>query len=525
MADAQSDPYLIVALALFFFSHRHNLGVDLIDSCVKPEAMYADVDKDLGTLLQLFDTKSTQSLATLLRNMRLVVGLRLWLCRWYAVHNSASNAHFPHCVGCEGGIRRENNALTALTGHREGLRKEEPPNFMLHWRDLVSAEAETVALSLQSLVLMNSYPYQFLSVVAKLVALRAKLLRWKAATAAHGPASARGVAVGETRLRVLIRQFYHLVYKLPFRFDKIADQVMDLSQYNTEILGLCGTLDSPFQYSSPRRDRADGGKTETSSCNPYMDLIVDFLLSYGPTAQICVAIFLSSKGSGTGEASVTRGLEENCSYALPVGPDEEIPSSPQRKRPDRRDFLPVFSMTSFQAATGGRRSDSEHPPPMLSSLSSSLADAAIPRLNSGAVSSFSSGLQPDSRSQIAEDGKQCLVGEGGLPHWFWDLCRCSGLWPAIQGRIPEGGAQRFSLLGVGSKEHGTCTPSAPMDGTFIHQSGRTMAYSYFVAHISPWERLVVAFGDRTRPATDRVVLTFLMAALSILKDSVAFRLL
>lgn len=500
------------------------MGVDLIDSCVKPEAMYADVDKDLGTLIQLFDTKSTQSLASLLRNMRLVVGLRLWLCRWYAVHNSASNAHFPHCVGCEGGTRRENNALTALTGHMEGLRKEEPPNFMLHWRDLVSAEAETVALSLQSLVLMNNYPYQFLSVVAKLVALRAKLLRWKAATAAHGPASARGVAVGETRLRVLIRQFYHLVYKLPFRFDKIADQVMDLSQYNTEILGLCGTLDSPFQFSSPRRDRADGGKTESSSCNPYMDIIVDFLLSYGPTAQICVSIFLSAKGSGTGEASVTRGLEENCSYALPAGPNEEIPPSPQCKRLDRRDFLPGFSMTSSQAATGGRRSDSEHPPPMLSSLSSSLADAAIPRLNSGAVSSFSSGLQPDSRSQIAEDGKQCLVGEGGLPHWFWDLCHCSGLWPAIQGRTPEGGAQRFSLLGVGSKEHGTCTPSAPLDGTFIHQSGRTMAYSYFVAHISPWERLVVAFGDRTRPATDRVVLTFLMTALSLLKDGVAFRL-
>ena len=64
--------------------------------------------------------------------------------------------------------------------------------------------------------------------------------------------------------------------------------------------------------------------------------------------------------------------------------------------------------------------------------------------------------------------------------------------------------------------------SSPLEGTFVHQSGRHHTFTYFVAHVSPHERLVVAFGDRNRPATDRVVLSFLMAATSILNDSVTF---
>lgn len=497
-----------------FETYRYHSGTDVTESCAGPLPMYEEVKSDLGTLLQLFQAQAQSPFLALLRTLLLAVDLRLWFCQWYLLHDPDARSGLAAVAtdGPEAQAARQ-DPLSALTMQIQRLHKEQSSTLLLPWKEIVVAEGKMVTSSLQTLTLLNRYPSDLLSVVVELLRLRKALQQWEDDAAKQPPASARGVIAGAPRRQILRQQFQHLVNKMPLRFHGVADQVMPLSQYNTELLGLASSSSSL----APRHS------------NPYIGLIAQFLLSYGPTALVCVASFMQSQADEEGEKE--KAAAEGLAYALPRAAGS--PTAPsQRQDIVGREFVPIFSMTSGQAAaassskqhssSSARRPTSsfstESPMGRPSSTASMLSSSNMAGVGTTAAGSERGGPSTTSFSSSSLPVRR----DHGPPAWFWELCHHSGLWPAVEGRLPEGGAQRFSLLGAGGGGGVSGRKLSPLEGTFVHQSGRHHIFTYFVAHISPQERLVVAYGDRNRPATDRVVLSFLMAATSILNDSMAF---
>jgi len=502
------------------------------ESCAGPLPMYEEVRADLGTLLQLFRAQGQSPFVSLLQTARLVVELRLWLCRWYLLHDPFARSVSAAATDGPEALAAWRDPLSASKTQIQRLHKEQSSAFLVPWKDVVLAEARAVTSSLQTLAFLNRYPSDLFSVILELLRLRKALQQLEDEAARQPPTSARGIVAGAPRRQILHQQLQHLVNKMPLRFHGVADQVMPLSQYNTELLGLSLSSSSLF----PRH-----GCSSDSSSNPYVAKIAQFLLSYGPTALVCVACFMQNQAGeeGVGEkkeaiSNKNSMLEEGLAYALPRPPGS--PTVPPHKDVLTREFVPVFSMTSGQAAAA--TTSKQHKASLSSSSSALAAESPMARPSSTASSSSSSKMPgvgtaaasaerggPSTSSSTASSSS-LVRRDHGPPAWFWELCHHSGLWPAVEGRLPEGGAQRFSLLGAGGEGGGgggvSGRKSSPLEGTFVHQSGRHHAFTYFVAHVSPQERLVVAFGDRNRPATDRVVLSFLMAATSILNDSVTF---
>jgi hypothetical protein len=502
--------------------------MDVKESCAGPLPMYEEVKSDLSTLIQLFQAQAQSPFLALLRTVLLVVELRLWLCQWYLLHDpdARSGAAVATTDGPEAQAARQ-DPFSTLTTQIQRLQKEQSSRLLLPWKEVMLAESKMVASSLQTVTLLNHYSSDLLFIVVELLRLRKALRQWEDDAAKQPP----GGVIGAPRRQILRQQFQHLVNKLPLRFHGVADQVMSLSQYNTELLGLALSSSSL----SPRLS-----SSSSSSSNPYIGLIAQFLLSYGPTALVCVASFMQSQAVEEGESdreaehnNNSHVREERLAYALPRAAGS--PATPsQRQDIVSREFVPIFSMTSGQAAaaSSSKQHSSSVRHPTSSSSFSLVTESPMGRPSSTASSSSLSNV-PGVGTTVAgsERGGPSTTSfsssslpvrrDHGPPAWFWELCHHSGLWPAVEGRLPEGGAQRFSLLGAGGGG-GVSGRKSPLEGTFVHQSGRHHIFTYFVAHISPQERLVVAFGDRNRPATDRVVLSFLMAATSILNDSMAF---
>lgn len=488
--------------------------MDVTESCAGPLPMYNEVKSDLSTLLQLFQAQAHSPFVALLQTVLLVVEFRLWLCQWYLLLHDPDARSGLAAVATDGPEAQaaRQDPLSALTTRIQRLHKEQSSTFLLPWKEVVLAEGKMVTSSLQTLTLLNRYPSDLLSVVVELLRLRKALQQWEDDAAKQPPASARGVIAGAPRRQILRQQFQHLVNKMPLRFHGVADQVMPLTQYNTELLGLASSSTSLSARHS----------------NPYIGLIAQFLLSYGPTALVCVASFMQSQADEEGEKEE---VAEGLAYALPRATGS--PTAPsQRQDIVSREFVPIFSMTSGQAAAAS--SSKQHSSSSARRPTSSFStESPMGRPSSTASTSSSSnvsgiattaaGLERGGPSTTSFSSSSLPVRrDHGPPAWFWELCHHSGLWPAVEGRLPEGGAQRFSLLGAGGGGGVSGRKLSPLEGTFVHQSGRHHIFTYFVAHISPQERLVVAFGDRNRPAMDRVVLSFLIAATSILNDSMAF---
>lgn len=520
-----------------FNTLRYHSGADMTESCAGPLPMYEEVHSDLGTLLQLFQAHAQSAFVSLLHTARIVVDIRLWLCRWYLLHDPcAGSVSAAATEGPEAQAARQ-DPLSTLTTHIQRLQRDKSHwkkqlADLLPWMEVVLVEGKTVAISLQTLELLNRYPPDLLSVSVQLLRMRKAIGQWEDESVIQPSACARDVVTGAPRHQILLEQFQHLVNKMPLRFHAVADQVMPLSQYNTELLGLPSSSSSL----SPRHSSSDN-----SSSNPYVALVAQFLLSYGPTAKVCVGIFnlASEEGAGGKEVVNTpttnknhRAPEECQAYDLPLVTGS--PTAPsQRQDTLDRGFVPTFSMTSGQAAAASsskQHSSARHL--SISSSSSALAtESPVGRLSSSSSSSVpgvgitAAGSElggPFTTSASFFSARR----DHGPPAWFWALCHHSGLRSAVEGRLPEGGAQRFSLWGArgggGGKGELSGRRASPLEGTFIHQSGKHHSFTYYVAHVSLRERLVVAFGDRNRPANDKIVTPFLMTATSILNDSIAY---
>lgn len=509
--DNLLSPFLLLAAA----EKIHHLAPDLRVGCEAPLPMYEEVRQDVATLVHLFRPPQTASATSphqrqapnvqtsfmaLLEAMLRVVEARLSLCRWYGSHTT-------HAQAVE---KKQQHPVQSLEAHIRHLGAASiTATAAAPWRDAVLLETRVVAASLEALALVNRGPStDVLAVVLQLLRFRKALGRWDALATHAGEKE-----IDASRRRLLHRQCTHLVNKLPLRFHAVAGQTMDLPTYYHDLLGWLPYAAAPSPSSSL------SASPRPREGNPYVDLFARFVLSYGSTAQVCVAILR--------KAPTTK----QHAYVVPRSTTRPLTS---REGPD--DYVPVFSLTSVQVAMGGV----QLPPTHARHLSgSSSADTLVGRPAStsssvGGGDNRGSMGTPASSSSVAQSAKATTPKSKAHhlhhhhhsqrhvqapPAWFWDHYD-SSVFPAMQGQVPEGGAQRFSLLGGEDR-------TDRLEGTFVHHSGsrwrgRQVTFAYFVAHLSRDEHLVIVFNDRSRPPTDRVVLQFLMSATAVLQDSMVY---
>ncbi|GAB5031591.1 Hypothetical protein NocV09_00601440 [Nannochloropsis oceanica] len=529
--DNLVSPFLLLAAA----EKMYYSGADLTESCAGPLPMYEEVHSDLGTLLQLFQPHAKSAFVPLLQIAQIVVEIRIWLCRWYLLDDSSAGPLSAAPIeGPEAQAARQ-DPLSTLTAQMQRLQKCKSHwkghlTDLLPWMEVVLVEGKTVDICLRALASLNRHPPDLLSVTVQLLRMRKAIGLWEDESVIQPPASERDVVIRAPRYQLLRQLFQHLINKMPLRFHAVADQVMPLSKYNTELLGLPSSSSSL----SPHHSSSDSG-----SSNPYVALIARFLLSYGPAAKVCVSIFKqTSEGAAEKEVVNTstnknhRAPEEGHAYDLPcVRGSLTAPS--QRQDILDRGFVPTFSMTSGKAAaaSGSKQHSSARYVTVSSSSSALASEPPLGRLSSSSSSKVPGmgittvGSELSGSFTSTSSSSSSARRDHGPPPWFWALCHHSGLWLAVEGRLPEGGAQRFSLSGArgegGGKGQVSGPRASPLEGTFIHQSGKHHTFTYFVAHVSPEERLVVAFGDRICPANDKTVTSFLRTATSFLNDRIA----